>query len=154
MRLARGPDIRHTEAMLHLMKLCVGTREVAELREWQAERLAEKGELYHLTRNCPRRAKEILDGGSLYWVIGGAMVVRQAITDIRQAKFQDGSACAALMLDPRLVAVLGRPTRPFQGWRYLAAESAPPDLRKSGKARGVAGLPESLRRELGELGLL
>jgi hypothetical protein len=139
---------------LHMMKLAVGIRDVAHLREAQARRLAEQGMLRHLTRSMPRRAAEIVDGGSMYWVIAGAMVVRQRITDIVQAQYEDGSACAAIHLDPVLVAVAGRPTRPFQGWRYLAGEAAPADIGPGSDEADLVGLPEALRRELRELCLL
>jgi hypothetical protein len=140
--------------MLHMMKLAVGIRDVAHLREVQARRLAGEGRLRHLTRSFPRRAGEIVDGGSMYWVIAGAMVVRQCIRDIVAAKYEDGSACAAIHLDPELVPVAGRPTRPFQGWRYLAAAAAPPDIAAGGTVGGLDALPETLRRDLRELGLL
>jgi hypothetical protein len=140
--------------MLHLMKLAVGIRDVAHLREVQANRLASQGRLRHLTRNFPRRAQEIVDGGSMYWVIAGALVVRQHISDITAAKYEDGSACAAIHLDPRLLAVAGRPIRPFQGWRYLAADAAPADIVAGGKVAGLDELPEALRRSLLALGLI
>ena len=140
--------------MLHMMKLAVGIRDVAHLREVQANRLAREGRLRHLTRSFPRRAADIVDGGSMYWVIAGAMVVRQRITDIVTAHREDGSACAAIHLDPDLVAVAGRPTRPFQGWRYLAADAAPPDITAAGAVGNLDDLPETLRRDLRELGLL
>src|SRR5262245_48904987 len=107
--------------MLHLMKLAVGIRDIQHLREVQKHRLATRPPLRHRTRNFPRRAEEIVAGGSIYWVIAGAMVVRQRITEVVEDRYEDGSACAALHLDPRLVPVAGRPTKPFQGWRYLAA---------------------------------
>ncbi len=140
--------------MLHLIKLAVGISDVAHLRAVQAPRLAGDGGLRHLTRNRPRRAGEILAGGSLFWVIAGATVVRQRITGIAAAIYDDGSAGTAIDLDPVLVAVAGRPTRPFQGWRYLAAESAPPDLAAGGDPAGLDALPPALRRELQRLGLL
>jgi hypothetical protein len=48
--------------------------------------------------------------------------------------------------------VLQRPMRAFQGWRYLAHGDVPPDLGAAGA--GVAEMPEPLRRELRDLGLL
>ena len=140
--------------MLHLMKLAVGIRDIAHLREVQAHRRTTQGALCHLTRNGPRRAEEVLDGGSMYWVIAGAMVVRQRIIGLAAAKYDDGSACTAIQLHPALVPVAGRPTKPFQGWRYLAAEAAPADIAAGGKVRGLERLPETLRRDLRELGLL
>ncbi|CAH2600495.1 conserved protein of unknown function [Rhodovastum atsumiense] len=140
--------------MLHMMKLAVGVRDIAHLRELQAARLAAQEDLRHLTRSLPRRAGEILDGGSMFWVIAGAMVVRQRITAIREDRYEDGSACAALHFDPVLVPVAGRPTKPFQGWRYLAAEAAPPDLTADTPVAGADALPPALRRALQELCLI
>ncbi|MBV9747811.1 MAG: DUF1489 domain-containing protein [Acetobacteraceae bacterium] len=134
--------------MLHLAKLAVGTRDVADLRAWQAKRAL----LRHLTRNTPRRREEILAGGSLYWVVNGAMVVRQRVLDIAEAAYDDGSRCCALVLDRALVPVLGRPMRPFQGWRYLEAEAAPLDVPEH--AGEAEGLPEPLLRQLRELCLI
>ena len=137
LHLALRRAIRHTGGMLHLMKLAVGIRDIAHLRKVQEGRLAADGRLRHLTRSFPRRAAEIIDGGSKYRVIAGAMVVRQRIPGIVEtASYDDGSACAAIHLDPDLVLVAGRPVRAFQGWRYLAAEAAPPDI-VAGEAVGA-----------------
>lgn len=152
--LAGRTVLRHTRRMLHLMKLAVGVRDIAQLRGMQAGRLAAGAPLRHLTRSFPRRAGEIVVGGSIYWVLAGAMVVRQRVTGISQASFEDGSGCAAIDLDAELVAVAARPTRAFQGWRYLAAEAAPPDLVAGADPAGLDGLPASLRRDLLALGLL
>jgi hypothetical protein len=135
--------------MLHLAKLAVGAKDVADLRAWQAGRPAP---LRHLTRNLPRRRDEVLAGGSLYWVVNGAMVVRQRVLDIAEETRDDGTRCCALVLDRELVAVLGRPMKPFQGWRYLEAAGAPADV--SGEAVGADGLPEGLRQQLRALCLL
>ncbi len=137
--------------MLHMMKLAVGVRDVAHLQAIQALRAVENPPLKHRTRQMPRRRAEIIAGGSLYWVVAGAMIVRQRITDIVEDTLDDGSACAALLLDPALVGVAGRPVRPFQGWRYLAPEAAPADLAAGGDD---GGLPPELARVLRELCLL
>ena len=137
--------------MLHLMKLCVGIHDPAELRAYQAERAAARQPLHHLTRHMPRRAPELLEAGSLYWVIDGTMLVRQRITTITPATRADGSACAAIGLDPAVVAVAGRPVKAFQGWRYLRGEDAPADL---AAGSDEAGLPHALAQRLRELCLL
>jgi hypothetical protein len=143
---------------LHLIKLCVGCDSIRDLEQWIAERLAEKRrkrqapEHIHRTRMMPTRRDELLDGGSLYWVIRGEVACRQKLLDIRPITDREGVKRCALVLEPRLVAVQPRPSRPFQGWRYLAAKEAPADLKRG--AKGVAKLPEQLRRELRELGLL
>jgi hypothetical protein len=141
--------------VLHLVKLSVGPKDVAELRAIQARRLETDPPLRHKTRMFPRRAAEILDGGSIHWVVAGFLCVRQRILDIREDRYEDGSACAALVLDPRLVPLEARAMRPFQGWRYLDPAAAPPDL-VAGRvsARGVERLPPRLRRALAELCLL
>jgi len=139
--------------MLHLTKLAVGVRDIAHLREVQAERVRLDPPLRHRTRNAPRRAEEVLAGGSLYWVIAGATVVRQALIDIAEDHWKDGTACAALVLDPVLVPVRARPTKPFQGWRYLPAADAPADL-VTGKIEGADALPPALLKELRELCLI
>ncbi len=140
--------------MLHLTKLAVGVRDIAHLAQLQAQRMQHDPPLRHRTRNFPRRAAEILDGGSIYWVIAGATLVRQRILDIRHDAWDDGSACAGIVLDPTLVPVAGRLTKPFQGWRYLAPEAAPADLGAQAEAAGADELPPAMRRELQALGLL
>jgi hypothetical protein len=137
--------------MLHLIKLAVGIRDPAHLRTVQADRMADGAPLRHLTRHSPRRAEEITAGGSLYWVIAGTLLLRQRITAVEPAVRNDGSACAALMLDPLLVAVTGRPVKAFQGWRYLKAEDAPADLDPNSQE---AGLPPALAQRLRELCLI
>ncbi len=140
--------------MLHLTKLAVGIRDIDDLRGWQSERGRVDPPLRHRTRNAPRRRAEVLDGGSIYWVVSGSMLVRQRILDIVEDTRADGSACAALLLDPALVPLEGRPSKPFQGWRYLKAEDAPADMPDHGPALDAADLPAALRRELRALCLI
>ena len=140
--------------MLHIAKLCVGIRDLAHLQQVQQARLAEGTALRHYTRNFPRRAPEVTDGGSMYWVVAGAMLVRQRILDIVEAESDGGRKCACLELDALLVPLMGRPTKAFQGWRYLAADAAPADLAAPSAAKGAAALPPELLRELQALGLL
>jgi hypothetical protein len=144
---------------VHLIKLCVGCDSIEDLATWQAERLKqmkkarEKPELFHRTFQSPKRRDELLDGGSLYWVIKGIIMVRQRLTDLREGTKDDGTPCCLLMLDRKLVPVRPTPRRAFQGWRYLAADEAPKDL-AAGKADGIATMPPKLRKELAELGLI
>ncbi len=137
--------------MLHLIKLCVGVRDIAHLATLQTQRNGRDPPLRHITRSTPRRAAEIIEGGSLYWVIAGLLSVRQRVTDIVEERGEDGIRYAALVLDPALIPIEGRRTKPFQGWRYLTAADAPPDI-----ASGVSpdGMPEALRQQLRDLALL
>ena len=141
---------------VHLVKLAVGIHSVSGLAERQRLRLERAGEgparLSHVTRATPRRAAEILDGGSIYWVIRRAIRARQAILGIEPAVGDDGRTRCALILDPAIARVEPRPRRPFQGWRYLEAVDAPRD---SGAADdGVGDLPDEMADELRSLGLL
>ncbi|MEZ5850756.1 MAG: DUF1489 domain-containing protein [Hyphomicrobiaceae bacterium] len=144
---------------LHLVKLCVGCESIEDLALWQAERLkqmkrdGEKPELFHRTYQMPKRRAELLDGGSLYWVIKGVIQARQALVDLREGTKPDGSPCALLVIDKAVVPVRPVPRRAFQGWRYLDAGDAPADM-GSGNSDDLAEMPPKLRRELAELGLL
>jgi hypothetical protein len=138
--------------MLHLMKLAVGARDVADLRAWQDERARVEPPLRHRTRSAPRRAEEIVAGGSIYWIVSGAMLVRQRVLDVIEDRWDDGTACAGIVLDRTLVPVQARLVRPFQGWRYLQAADAPGDQRADDPS--LPPLPEPLRRELRALCLI
>lgn len=142
---------------LHLVKLCVGAGSADDLRAWVEARVAERhgrGEEpvhVHTTRMTPKRVAELLEGGSLFWVIRGEITIRQPLRDIRPFTDPHGIGRCDLVLDPALVPVDPRPRRPFQGWRYLVADEAPPDM--SAAADGSV-LPEPMRRTLREMGLL
>ena len=143
---------------LHLVKLCVGVDAVEELQHWIETRLAEmrrcgeKAEQRHTTRMVPRRAEELLDGGSLFWVIRGNLQVRQRLLDIRPFRDPEGIQRCHLVLEPVLVETEWQLRRAFQGWRYLYEKDTPADL--GGGRAAIAGLPPELRRDLAELGLL
>lgn len=144
---------------LHLLKLAVGAESVKDLKAWIAERMlqAKKKGLpqhhVHVTRMTPKRDAELLAGGSLYWVIRGEIAVREKIIAIEPFRDSDGIGRCRLVMQPKMIAVSPRPMRPFQGWRYLKPEDAPVDLGKE-SAASVAAMPEPLRRELRDLGLL
>ena len=139
--------------MMNIVKLAVGVRDLAHLAEIQKARAKSDPPLRHKTRNSPKRAEEIIAGGSIYWVINRAILVRQRITAIIRDHWEDGSACTGLVLDPELIRVTARAAKPFQGWRYLSAADAPPDL-GAAESAGADELPESLRLALSELALL
>jgi len=143
---------------LHLIKLAVGCESVKDLKGRIAERMrtAKKKGLplhhIHITRMTPKRIDELLAGGSLYWVVRGEIAAREKIIAVEPFRDRDGIGRCRLVMQPKVVAVLPRPMRPFQGWRYFVQSDVPPDLKSAGA--GIAALPESLRRELRELGLL
>jgi len=143
---------------LHLIKLCVGCDSVADLEDWIKQKLKEKKkrrqkrEHIHTTRMIPKRAEELIDGGSLYWVIRGQISCREKILDIRPFTDKDGISRCRVVLDGKLVLVEPRPRSAFQGWRYFEPKDAPRDLARA--APGASKMPEQMRRELRELGLL
>lgn len=143
---------------LHLVKLCVGASAIEDLAERQARVLAGQtgygkvDRLFHTTRMTPRRGDELLDGGSLYWAMGGVIRVRQRLVDIEPWTDTEGVKRCRLVLDPALVPTRPVPRRPFQGWRYLEAKDAPADLPRP--ADGEDDMPPDMQAELAELGLL
>ncbi len=137
-------------ASLNLMKLCVGCDDPAELAAWQQQRF-QGGPARHVTRMWPKREAELLDGGSLYWVFKGVMQARQRILSLQEVEGEDGIRRCALILDPMLVRVAAVPRRPFQGWRYLAAGDAPPDLPQDRETE--PSLPAEIARALADMGL-
>jgi len=136
---------------LNILKLCVGVSEIAELAQWQDERLRRTKRIYHVTRMIPRRAKEIAGQGSIYWVIRGMIMVRQKIIAIEPFTDTDGIERCKLVFDPELVPVRPVPRRAFQGWRYLEGADAPRDLKRR---PGDEALSDKMAAELAELGLI
>jgi len=140
---------------LHLIKLCVGCDSVEDLAEWidwrlnDLKRQRKKPEHAHVTRMVPKRIADLLDGGSLYWVIKGSVQARQRLLAIEPFTDAEGIGRCRLVLEPKVVATDWQPKRAFQGWRYYEAKDVPADLRE-----GQGGeLPPKLRAELAELGL-
>ena len=134
---------------VNLKKLSVGSTSLESLKESQKRRLAKEGQIVHLTRNRPRRADELLDGGSIYWIIKGVMTARQAIFDLVEAQRNDGSLACGIVLSPEILPVIPIRMRIFQGWRYLEIADTPPDL----IAEDDKDLPTELVAELRALGI-
>lgn len=140
--------------ILHLVKLSVGTESVEWLEAWHRSPSARgpDGNPRHITRMRPRREAEILDGGSIFWVIKGAILCRQPILRLDGVTGDDGIRRCAIVLEPGLIRVAATTKRPFQGWRYLPGSDAPPDLRDSRTHENT--LPPKLSNALAEIGVL
>ncbi len=138
---------------VNLVKMCVGIDDIDELRYWQAKRLksAPEKKLQHVTRHRPKREEELLDGGSIYWIIKGQIRVRQRVIGLEDRVKEDGKPACGLILDPKLVPTDLRAMRPMQGWRYLEEKDAPRDLRKGDD---LGNMPPKLIAELRALGIL
>ncbi len=128
---------------LHMIKLCVGVSEVETL---EANAARSDWRIVH-TRMTPKRAAEIEDGGSLYWVMKGSVTCRQRILDITTVGEGKESRCE-IRLDSQVIRTAPLARRPFQGWRYFESKDAPPDL----SVAEATDLPDDLARELRELG--
>ena len=139
---------------LHLIKLAVGVDTLDHLRSvlhGRVEQDPDIGPMVRIrTRMTPKRMDELLQGGSLYWVIRGRVAGRSPILDIRTVE-TDGKRFCHICVAPVPVAVETCPKRAFQGWRYLRPEDAPPDAKE---VAGADSLPDDMRRELEGLGLL
>ncbi|WP_341915578.1 DUF1489 domain-containing protein [Ferrovibrio terrae] len=137
---------------VHLLKIAVGIESLEHFRERMKVRRKAGKTFTHYTRHMPKRAEEVLDGGSLYWIVKGAIAVRCPIVRLEEAVLENKGPHCGIVMKTQLIPVLPLPRRPHQGWRYLEAEDAPPDVADAGK--GAAELPPKLLAELRDLGLL
>jgi hypothetical protein len=140
-------------ATVHLLKLSVGTEDIADLADWQATKRAqtEDGLPRHVTRMWPKREAEILNGGSIYWVIKGVILCRQPILRLDEYLGADGIRRCAIVCKPGLIRVEATPKRAFQGWRYLTAADAPRDLPEG--RQNEDPLPPELSQALAAIGV-
>ncbi len=132
---------------LHLIKLCVGAASPEDLRQWRAKRKAQGHRPIVYTRQTPKRADDILAGGSLYWVFKGVILIRQRVAAIETIGEGATRRCE-ILLDEAMIETAPQPRRAFQGWRYLEPQDAPADLSQVGDGE----LPIELARRLREIG--
>jgi hypothetical protein len=133
---------------LHLLKLVVGLDTVEALEAWRLQAEAHEPAWKVRTRQTPKRAEELVDGGSIYRVFKGAILCRQTILAVDTVGEGRESRCE-ITVSPEVVRVAPTARRPFQGWRYLEVKDAPPDL--SGVDPALA-VPTELARQLREIG--
>ena len=141
-------------ASVNLVKLSVGSDSLESLAAWQATRAAQTGDGLprHVTRMWPKREAEILDGGSIFWVIKGVILCRQKILRLDEVIGSDGIRRCAIVHDPKIIRVAATPKLAFQEWRYLKAEDSPRDLSPTGEKE--MPLPPALQSALSEIGVL
>ena len=139
---------------VHILKLCVGIDSIEHLidvRKGREHHLPDGTPYnYHVTRFRPKRAEEILDGGSVYWIIKGFIQLRQKIIGLESIKIDDVTKCKIIM-DTTIIHTESQPRRPHQGWRYLAESDAPKDIAKGTE---TGDMPLELSRELRKMGLI
>jgi hypothetical protein len=137
---------------IHLIKLAVGVDDIDHFVERQ--RLNKRGNVEHRTRMMPKRGDELLDGGSMYWVIRGFIQVRRALVDLRSGKDSGGKSICVLEMEPKVHLVQPRAQRAFQGWRYLKGDAVPMDIKGNFKSYIDPKMPKEMRLELLRLGLI
>lgn len=150
---------REAVMTVHMIKLCVGAQTIEDLADWQRSHRTRYWDAvgrtcaYHTTRQRPKRQDDLLNGGSIYWVIKGIVQVRQMLVGFEAVQNDKGLPSCALLLDPELVPVEPQRRRAFQGWRYLDEDDAPADLGTTAR-QGLSEMPVKLRQELAALCLL
>ncbi len=141
---------------VHLIMVSVGNTTVDQLRSTQSRRLI-AGPLCQVTPQRPDREQELLQGGSVYWILQGNICVRQRIVEFEKLYDIDGEKCG-LILDSELIETEAVPRRPHQGWRYLEDAARPLDLSEleseDDADEGEGDMSPEMAAELRELGLL
>ncbi|TYB90815.1 DUF1489 family protein [Oceaniovalibus sp. ACAM 378] len=141
------------DSHVNMLKLCVGADSVEDLIDWQGQTRAKgpDGLPRHVTRMWPKRAAELCDGGSLFWVIKGVVLARQRIVRLDHVDRGDGIDRCGIVLDPEIHRTEPVPRRPFQGWRYLPPADSPSDL--GSRAATDSDLPPQLMAALADIGV-
>ena len=136
-----------------MVKLCVGIDTVEHLEAHRAAQRARgiTGPTRHVTRMWPRREPELLNGGSLYWVIKGVIQARQTVLQLDEVIGEDGIRRCGIIMDPEIIRTEAAVRRPFQGWRYLEPVDSPADLIKTATTQD--DLPHELMTALAEIGV-
>lgn len=143
--------------MLNIIRLCVGCESIDDVKQWQSDESRRlpapwSEHIYTLTTMYPKREAELLDGGSLYWIIKGRIAFRQRFVHIDRVSSEDGGQRTRFILHREWIETVPTFARPFQGWRYFEPDRAPPDLNRV--EGGGEALPAELAAELKALGLI
>jgi hypothetical protein len=138
---------------VNLLKLSVGIDSVEHLQTYRARIRKEGGpkQPRHITRMWPRREAELLNGGSIYWVIKGVILCRQKVLRLDEVIGEDGIRRCAIVMDPEIIRTQNVVRRPFQGWRYMDVADCPADLAKGNSAQD--DLPPELMTALADIGV-
>mgnify|MGYP001301808587 CR=1 FL=1 len=141
---------------IHLLKPALKVQDLFEFSQRQKTRWMEhEGELVYpvWTSRKPAREEALLDGGSLFWIIKKQIRVRQnVLAVVPYESGADEKPSYLILCSPELIRVEPVRKKPFQGWRYLEAENAPPDI---GRIMAMdEPPPPEMEKDLREAGLL
>ena len=134
----------------NIRKLCVGVEDVTHLKRIQEDRYASLGFCCAYTTLRPKREAEIIENGSLYWIIKGKISARQKIFGFESYMDEAHKKRTIIVLDKDVIETVPYPHRPFQGWRYLTDEDCPKDLDKT----AYKDIPEDALAQMQDLGIL
>ena len=134
---------------LHLTRVAFGATSLADLVS-RIESNRTGNTIRLTTRFLPKRHAEVVDGGSLYWIIKHQLVGRARVLAFEDRP--DGRI--DMVLEAKVTPVNPIPRRAHQGWRYLNATDAPTDLGHVNEGEDVSDLPPTLLTELAELSLI
>jgi len=115
---------------LNIKKLCVGAQSQNDLYLRQEYIRKKYKKTIHITRMYPKRFRELINGGSIYWVIKGKLCIRQKILNIERFTDINNIKRCKFELDDDLFLTIPFKERPFQGWRYLEKKDSPKDIKK------------------------
>tara|TARA_B100001540_G_C15382855_1_gene450895 strand:+ start:118 stop:546 length:429 start_codon:yes stop_codon:yes gene_type:complete len=142
--------------MIHMSKVAVGIESLEHLADVQKGRRGQSADgqacVKVYTRFLPKRARDLEDGGSLYWIVKGHYLARQRIIGFETYTSDDGKKRCLISVSPEIVPTMIQPRRAHQGWRYLKDTEAPADMSDAGE--GAAELPAHMAAALRDLGLL
>ena len=140
---------------VHLLKPALGISDVSEFQGRMSLRLNpyEGRMLYTVwTTRKPKQMDELMNGGSVYWIVKKAIQCRQDILGWEEFEGENGKPYYNIYCEPQLIRTVAVERRPFQGWRYLQLDQAPADI--GAVTIGDEPPPEEMVGDLRAAGLL
>ena len=128
-------DAQMNDPVVHILSLCVGITHVDQLVRHATD--LNRPPPARRTRNRPRRTEDLLNGGSLYWIIGGFIQARQRILRIDECREPNRDKRWAIMLDRTVVHTVPVARNAFRGWRYFEQKDVPADHEFSCQENGM-----------------
>lgn len=144
---------------VNFLRTGVGVQSIHHLHEIQSTYRqfndGEKNYAFLTTRRTPIRANDILNGGSVYWIINRQICARQQVVDIQTLQDDEGKNFCRILMNPTIIMTSPTAHRHIQGWRYLTPEKAPSDLHPFDPNEDeIDNINPDFAKELAEAGLL
>ena len=143
---------------LHILRTAVGIESLPQLYELQRhfEHATPSGHksVVMTTRKRPSRCAELLDGGSVYWIIRHRVLCRQAILHMEDRDEPGETPATIIYLSPQIIKVQPRNKRAIQGWRYLQGWDRPKDIGPYDPKSRDDDLPDDIARAIHDIGVI